>query len=272
MKRQDRISPPYYFFSKDYLSSFLRFNSKIALFLDFDGTLVPIQKNPAQCILPDKIKNQLELLAESINCYLTILSGRSLSDIRQRIGIKRIYYGGNHGLDISGPGVRYTHPKAILSKPIINRIRQQLQKKIRDIDGAWLEDKKYTLSLHFRSVKKEDILSVKKNFYKAVAELSDKKPLAVIKGKKVLELVPNVSWDKGSAALWILKELKVKCLPIYIGDDQTDENAFKALHKKGINIRVGKSKKTFADYYLKGYWEVSTLLRQMQEFMRKCRY
>src|SRR4030043_1283782 len=268
MKRQDRISPPYYFFSKDYLSSFLRFNSKIALFLDFDGTLVPIQKNPSQCSLSDKIKKQLKLLAESKNCYLTILSGRSLSDIRQRIGIRRIYYGGNHGLDISGPNIKYTHPKVILAKPIMDIAKRNLRKEIDGIDGAWLEDKKYTLSLHFRSVKKEDIFSVKKIFYKTVSELSDKKPLAVVKGKKVLELVPNVSWDKGSAALWILKELKVKCLPIYIGDDQTDENAFKALHKKGTNIRVGKSKKTLADYYLKGYWEVSTLLRQMQEIIK----
>lgn len=266
---------PAYFFEKDYFSCLqnkIKTHLKIALFLDFDGTLVPIQKDPAQCFLPEKIKEQLRSLTRSDHCYLSVLSGRSLSDIKKRVGIRRIYYSGNHGLDISGPNSKYTHPKVILAKPIIDIAKRKLRKEIDDIDGAWLEDKKYTLSLHFRSVKKEDIFSVKRIFYKTVAELLDKKTLAVVKGKKVLELLPNVSWDKGSAALWILKELKVKCLPIYIGDDQTDENAFKALHKKGINIRVGKSKKTLADYYLKGYWEVSTLLRQMQEFMRNCRY
>jgi trehalose-phosphatase len=262
---------PAYFFEKDYfnrLQNKIKTHIKIALFLDFDGTLVPIQKNPAQCFLPEKIKEQLRSLTRSDHCYLSVLSGRSLSDIKKRVGIRRIYYGGNHGLDISGPNIKYTHLKVVLAKPIIDIAKRKLGKEIRDIDGAWLEDKKYTLSLHFRSVKKEDIFSVKKNFYKAVAELSDKKPLAVIKGKKVLELVPNVSWDKGSAALWILKKLKVKCLPIYIGDDQTDENVFKALHKKGINIRVGKSKKTLADYYLKGYWEISRLLKQIQEIIK----
>src|SRR3989304_3256421 len=152
MKRQDKFTPRYYLFSKDYLSSFLRINRKVALFLD----------------------------------------------LKQKVGIKRIYYGGNHGLDISGSNVSYTHPKAILAKPIMTHIRQQLQKKIRDIDGAWLKD---------------------------------------------------------------------KCLPIYVGDDQTDETAFKSLRKKGITIRVGKSKKTFADYYLKGYWEISRLLQQVQEFV-----
>ena len=268
MKKKDRISPSCYLLSKDCFSSFLRIKRKIALFLDFDGTLVPIQKNPAQCILSHKIKKQLELLRDSGNCYLIILSGRSLSDIKQKVGIKRIYYGGNHGLDISGSNVRYTHPKAIFAKPIINHIRQQLQKEIEDIDGVWLEDKKFTLSLHFRSVKTEDIPRVKKVFYNVVNKYSEKKLLAVIKGKKVLELVPDASWDKGKAVLWVLQRFKDKCLPVYVGDDQTDETAFKALRKKGITIRIGKSKKTFADYYLKGYWEISRLLQQVQEFIR----
>jgi len=262
---------PAYFFEKDYYSRLqnkIKTHLKIALFLDFDGTLVPIQKDPAQCFLPEKIRDQLKSLTRSDHCYLSVLSGRSLSDIKKRVGIRRIYYGGNHGLDISGPNIKYTHPKVILAKPIMDIAKRNLRKEIDDIDGAWLEDKKYTLSLHFRSVKKEDIFFVKRIFYKTVAELLDKKPLAVVKGKKVLELMPNVLWDKGSAALWILKELKVKCLTIYIGDDQTDENAFKALHKKGINIRVGKSKKTLADYYLKGYWEISRLLKQMQEIIK----
>ena len=164
--------------------------------------------------------------------------------------------------------MRYTHPKAIFAKPIINHIRQQLQKEIEDIDGVWLEDKKFTLSLHFRSVKTEDIPRIKKVFYNVVNKYSEKKLLAVIKGKKVLELVPDVSWDKGKAVLWVLQRLKDKYLPVYVGDDQTDETAFKSLRKKGITIRVGKSKKTFAYYYLKGYWEISRLLQQVQEFIR----
>jgi trehalose 6-phosphate phosphatase/alpha,alpha-trehalase len=77
-----------------------------------------------------------------------------------------------------------------------------------------------------------------------------------------------VSWDKGKAVLWVLQRFNDKCLPVYVGDDQTDETAFKSLRKKGITIRVGKSKKTFADYYLKGYWEISRLLQQAQEFIR----
>ena len=258
---------PSYFFERNHFRAGL----KIALFLDFDGTLVPIQKDPAQCFLSEGIKKQLRLLAGSKHCYLSILSGRSLSDIRERVGIKKIYYGGNHGLDIAGIGVRYIHPKAISAKPVINCIKQLLREKTKDIEGAWLEDKKFTLSLHFRSVHKEKTPLVKKIFYKTVAEFLEKKLLAVIKGKKVLELIPDASWDKGRAALWILKHLRDKCLPIYIGDDQTDETAFKALRRHGITIRIGKSKETFAKYYLKGYWEVSQLLQQISILQRTFR-
>ena len=175
MKKQDNVSRPYCFFGKYYLSKFLKPNQKIALFLDFDGTLVPIQKDPAQCYLSDKIKEQLKRLADSERCYLTILSGRALADIKKRVGIRKIYYGGNHGLDIAGPDVRYTHPKALLAKPIISDIKNLLKKEISNIKKAWLEDKKFTLSLHFRAVKKENISVVKKIFYKTAAEFLNKK-------------------------------------------------------------------------------------------------
>ncbi|NCO68371.1 MAG: trehalose-phosphatase [Nitrospirae bacterium CG_4_10_14_0_8_um_filter_41_23] len=283
--------PPVYLFKCKNLSDLIKPDQKIALFLDFDGTLVPIQKDPAQCFLMPEIKKQLRSLANSEGCYVSILSGRKLSDIRKRIGIPCIYYGGNHGIDIAGPGMRYTHPKASSTRPTILKIKHLLEKEIVDIKGTWLEDKKFTLTLHFRAVKKGDISSVKKAFYKTVARFieetnilhsntkgrknnppipplvkggkggfSNKKLLIVIKGKKVLELVPNISWDKGKAALLILKAIKDKCFPVYVGDDQTDENAFSVLSEEGITIRVGKSMKTLAKFYVKSYREVPQAL------------
>lgn len=252
-----------YFFEKGAYFRTFEAGRKIALFLDFDGTLVPIQKDPQQCFLSNKIKNQLLLLAGSQCCYLMVLSGRSLSDIKKRIGIRKIYYGGNHGLDISGPNLRYTHPKALTSKIAIEYVTRKLKKEIANIEGAWLENKKFSVSLHFRSVKKENIPIIKKVFHAVANEFIEEKGLNVIKGKKVIELTPHVSWNKGSAVLWILRQLKDKCVPIYIGDDQTDETAFKALSGKGFTIRVGKSKKTAANYYLKGHWELPRLLKEI---------
>jgi len=119
------------------------------------------------------------------------------------------------------------------------------------------------LSLHYRSVKKEKVILIKKVFQTVANEFIEEKRLNVIKGKKVIELTPNVPWNKGSAVLWLLKQLKDKCRPLYVGDDQTDETAFKSLHRKGIAIRIGKSKKTAANYYLKGHWEVPRLLTEI---------
>jgi len=265
MGKMDKVR--YLFENNVYVRTF-KAGRKIALFLDFDGTLVPIQKDPTQCFLSNKIKSQLLLLAGSQCCHLIVLSGRALSDIKKRIGIRKIYYGGNHGLDISGPDLRFMHPKALTSKLAIEYVRRKLKKEIADIDGAWLENKKFSVSLHFRSVKKEDIQLIKKVFNKVANEFIEEKRLNVIKGKKVIELIPHVSWNKGNAVLWILKQLKDKCMPVYIGDDQTDETAFKALNGKGVTIRVGKSKKTAANYYLKGHWELSRLLKEILEYTK----
>lgn len=233
------------------------------LFLDYDGTLTPIQKDPSQCILSDKIKEQLQLLADSAWCDVSVLSGRVLADIKKKVGLSRIYYGGNHGLDISGPHIRFTDPKALSAKPALTKVKRLLTKGIRPVVGVWLEDKRFSLSLHFRSADKDTAIFVKKMFYAAAAEFLDKGLLAVLKGKKVLELVPNEAFNKGMAVRYTLKLLNNKSLPIYIGDDQTDETAFKALKNRGITIRIGRSGKTSAHYYLKGTWEVPQLLVQI---------
>jgi trehalose-phosphatase len=241
---------------------------KIALFLDFDGTLVPIQNDPKQCFLSDKIKSQLLLLAGSQCCYLIVLSGRALSDIKKRIGIQKVYYGGNHGLDISGPNLRFTHPRALASKSTIEYVTRKLIKETANIEGVWLEKKKFSVSLHFRSVRTSEVKIVKKVFHNVVENYSKNYLLTTMKGKKVLELLPDIAWDKGRAVLWFLQQLKARCLPVYLGDDRTDEDAFKALRGKGITIHIGKSKKTFADYYLKGHWELPRLLQQIQDFIK----
>ena len=237
----------------------------IALFLDYDGTLVPIRKDPSRCFLPEKVKEDIRMLSRSRRFFLCILSGRSLGDIKKLVGIKSICYGGNHGLDISGPGIRYTNPLALKARPTIRMVKRELEKEIEIIEGAWIEDKKFTFTLHFRAVKKEDIPAVEKALERVTAGCRKKEPLSIIKGKKVLELCPDAAWNKGRAALWILKRLKGGYLPVYIGDDQTDETAFKVFRKDGVTIRVGRSKRTSARYCVKGRLEILMFLDQMRK-------
>jgi len=259
------MPPEYFFENKD---PKLEWGPRgIFLFLDFDGTLVPIQNDPTKCVLSLKIKGQLEAIALPGKACIAILSGRTVSDIRDRVNIQDVYYGGNHGIEISGPRVNYTHPDALSGKHIIDRVCSEIEQEIGNIEGAFIEKKKFGFTLHFRMAKKEDKALIQRAFHRITAENSDAQTLTVMKGKKALEVAPNVSWDKGIAALFILQELKRNYLPIYVGDDLTDETAFKTLNKDGITIRVGRSKKTAAKYYLKGQWEVSRLLKHIHNLI-----
>jgi trehalose 6-phosphate phosphatase len=261
--------PPEYFFAKNLLE-INGDNRAILLMCDFDGTLVPIQGDPGKCILLPEIRNQLAMIVHAGDSHVAILSGRSLADILKRVPMKGIYHAGSHGLEIAGPNIQYVHPKALVAKTIIDRIRRKVEKEIVHIEGILIEKKKFSFTLHYRMADKTDRAFVRKTFCKIISENSKKQNMAILKGKKVLELVPNVSWDKGKAALMIIKQLGGTCLPIYIGDDVTDETAFKALSERGITIRVGFSKKTAAQYYIRDQREILRILQYINE-MVKCR-
>jgi trehalose-phosphatase len=265
--KKELQAPQYLFDDKSYEACLRRVESsdQVAIFLDFDGTLVPIQKDPASCFLSDGTKKLLRSFAASEHCYVGIISGRPLSDLRERVGLRRVYYGGNHGLDICGPNMRFTHPKALSAKPIIAEAKRRLIGRVGKFEGARLEDKIFTVSLHFRAVQEEQIPLLKQAFLKAVGMYLQHGMLTVIQGKKVLELMPSVSWDKGKASLWILQRLKVDCVPLYVGDDDTDESAFSALRQTGITIAVGRSRRTTAEYYLKSQGEVLRALRSLKD-------
>ena len=242
----------------------------VALFLDFDGTLVPIRKDPGQCYLPSDTKELLESILASGKSTVAILSGRSLSDLRKRLSIHGAFYSGSHGLEISGPGIRFTHKSARFAKPAIDAVRHNLTEEIACCEGITIETKPYSFALHYRKAAKEIVPFVRESFYRMIAkDTAHARSLTVIKGKKVLELTPNVSWDKGAAALHIMQRLDQRYLPICVGDNGTDETLFEAFSEKGITIRVGPSRRTAARYHLKGQWEVLLLLKQIDEKLRR---
>jgi trehalose-phosphatase len=256
--------PAEYFFENDPLKTRENYGG-LSLILDFDGTLVPIQGDPRACILTPDIKRQLEAIARSGNSSLAILSGRSLSDIQERVGIGSIYYGGSHGLEISGPHTRYVHPGALPMKPLINGVRRVLEREVEGIEGVLIEAKKFTFALHYRSASKTDGALARKILHGIVSGHPDRGRMAIKKGKQVLELAPDVLWDKGRAALFILHRLDRTYLPVYVGDDVTDEAAFRALEKKGITVRIGPSKRSAAGYYLKNQREISRFLSHISD-------
>ncbi len=264
MKTGTHTGPAYFFGSEGRNIASMLAGRKIALFLDFDGTLTPIREDPAQCILDDEARELLQWFANSSRHQVTVLSGRMLDDVKSRVGVSNICYGGNHGLVISGEGMRFVHPGALLAKPLIDEAGCRLEKEIERFEGAWVERKNYALSLHYRLVNKSTLPLLRKAFYKVAAEFLANSSLTVMKGKKVLELMPDIPWNKGNAVLWILDRLPERYMPVMVGDDVTDETAFKALENEGITIRIARSKSTFAHFYLKNCQGTLRLLKTIR--------
>ena len=232
-----------------------------AVFLDYDGTLTPIVSHPEDASLSDSMRQTLRSLAARLP--VAILSGRDLDDVRGRVLVDGIVYAGSHGFDIAGAGgLRRELGDAYL--PVLDAAENELREALDDIAGAQLERKHFSVAAHYRNVNENDAGRVALAVHAVAAKHGQ---LRRIDGKKVYELLPDIDWSKGKAVLWLLETLEVdrgKALPIYIGDDRTDEDAFCTLEKRGIGILVGEQPQaTAASYWLKNPDEVECFLREL---------
>jgi len=238
---------------------------KIVLMADHDGTLTPIVDIPGLAALSEDIRKLL-IRAKKYFC-VAIISGRSLSDLKKRIKVRGIYLSGNHGFEIAGPHVKLKNRKAETVSPIIHALCGELKKRLEHIAGAIIEDKGLTASLHYRLVKHEDLNELRRIFRDVASPYLGRRMIRITLGKKVFEIRPNYDWDKGKAVVWLMnaigkyKEVK----PIYLGDDETDEDAFAAVKKKdGISILVSTNPgKSNADFFLKNVDEVKEFLEKL---------
>ncbi len=238
----------------------------LVVFLDYDGTLTPIVDRPEDADLADDTKEWIQQLARQ--CPVAIVSGRDLKDVRQRVGLPDIYYAGSHGFDIAGPE-NETMGEGLGDRfiPRLDQAEERLHQKLAGIEGSRLERKKYALAVHYRLVAEDRIAEVEQAVREALAQTGG---LRLSGGKKVFELRPDVDWDKGKAVRWLLTEalgLETDAvLPIYIGDDVTDEDAFKELHDDGIGILVdgeGYRQDSAAHFRLKDPNEVRHFLQRL---------
>ena len=215
----------------------IRAAPSIGLFLDFDGTISRIVPRPADAEMDADIHAVLERIAARPDFSLAVVSGRALADIRERAGLKDVIYVGNHGLEIEAGETRFREPQAEALRRELKSISLQLKLALADIEGLEIEDKNLTLSVHFRRVNQELHDWISKVAFDAVER---SRSFVARMGKKVVEVRPQIAWNKGHAVKWICREvLPGSALPIYIGDDATDEDAFAAI-PEGITIKVGK--------------------------------
>jgi trehalose 6-phosphate phosphatase len=260
------------FKDRDRLRPVLR-DTPIALFLDFDGTLAPIVEEPGRASMGSKTRETLLLLSKVKGLRAAVISGRSLADIKERVGIRGIAYAGNHGLELEGPGFCYRPRIPSSFRGTLTALRETLKGLVSPYPGARIEDKGLSLTLHFRNVKTRNVFRIRAVFRETVAPLIQRGDVKVRSGKKVLEVRPPVDWDKGHAVRWLLRRRKwmpsaARRTIIYVGDDRTDEDAFRVLRPGGITIRVGRVSRTYAKYFLPGVDEVATFLKSLYEIRK----
>lgn len=249
-------------------------NKFIYLFLDYDGTLAPIADTPAGTVFSVSTKGLIRDLSRSGACKVAIISGRALRDIKDIVGIKGLVYAGNHGLEIDGPKLKFKSPVPGRYRRVLGEIKKKLEDKLSGVKGVLIEDKGLSLGVHYRLVPDNKLPEVKTDIGGVLLLYEVRGDISVRSGKKVFEIRPSVNWDKGTASLWLLarqrfaKKSGEKILPVYVGDDITDEDAFSALKSRGITVVVGKPNRTAADFYLDDAAQVADFLNVILESAR----
>ncbi|CAN6198264.1 unnamed protein product [Urochloa humidicola] len=247
---------------------------RVVMFMDYDGTLSPIVTDPDMAFMTAEMRAAVRDVAKHFPT--AIVTGRCVEKVCNFVGLSELYYAGSHGMDIKGPSSK--DDQTVLLQPareflpVINKAFRALEEKTRATPGARVEHNKFCLSVHFRCVDEKSWSPLAEQV-KAV--LRDFPELKLTEGRKVLEIRPSIMWDKGKAVEFLLKSLgfdgRSDVLPVYIGDDRTDEDAFKVLKKRGqgLGILVSKCpKETDASFSLQDPTEVMEFLVRLVEWKR----
>lgn len=216
---------------------------RLAVFCDYDGTLTPIVDRPEDAKLSSSMLSTLEALAEATP--VAIVSGRDLEDVEEMVGSDRMWFSGSHGFDVRTPdGERIQMDLGTTALPALDLAVDALQLPIESIEGAWLERKQFAIAVHYRATP-DRLIEELRLLVEAEAERHDQ--LRITGGKKIIELRPAVEWDKGRAILWLMDAMGLdatEVVPVFLGDDVTDEDGFVALRDLGIGIVVADSQES----------------------------
>lgn len=249
----------------------LRDARHILLLTDYDGTLTPIVERPELAKLTESTRLVFDALAHLRGFRVGVISGRALADLKDKVGIRGIIYAGNHGMEIEGPGISFVNPLAEEFRPILSIVHYVLSRTVGRIRGVMVEDKGLSLSVHYRLVEEDKTEEVKNTFHRIAGGAQVLGKIRITSGKKVYEVKPAVAWDKGKATKLLMKRYgkggrKSGLLPIYLGDDLTDEDGFRVIENygNGLSVFVGeKGQHSAARYFLKSPAEVAAFLERL---------
>jgi len=243
----------------------------VFLFLDFDGTLAPLARTPREAVLPAGLADLLHRLSTLAAVKLAVVSGRRLDDLRQKVGIDGIIYSGNHGLECKGPGIAFDPgiDESLLNQ--LSEMAQGLRKEMAVFKGAEVEDKKYSVSVHYRNVSAADHDALLRAVKAVLMPYQQADGFVLTYGKMVAEIRLNTNWNKGKIVRWLLDRFPGTA-PIYLGDDRTDEDAFAVVRPLGLAVLVGEGQgDSQADFFLRDPAEVQKFLEFLYNRFNKDR-
>jgi trehalose 6-phosphate phosphatase len=233
----------------DRLSSAHRQGVRLALLFDYDGTLTPIVEHPALARLDPHTARLLQRLSGCPGVTVGVISGRGLDDLRGMVGLPGLYYAGNSGLELDLLGKRLTYPEAEANQGLMQRLVRRLGAIATDYAGAWVEDKRLGLTLHYRQAAPHRLADLLERAGRVVRAFADR--LRVVEGPMAWEITPTLRWDKGSAVRLILDSVGPPVLPVYAGDGANDAEAVAAAAAlRGVALGVGARAPAGCQYHL----------------------
>ena len=245
------------------LQNWLLMSPRILIGCDFDGTLAPIVAHADDACLPASTLAVLQRLNSFPGVTLAFISGRSLADLQQQVGLPGALYAGNHGLEMTGQGDSVTLAPGVLeSLPVMREVQNGLTPLLNPIQGAWIEDKGLTLSVHYRLADHTRHAEIEKLVRQAVA---DDKSLIVKPAKCIWEIRPVIDCDKGTALREFMQRQQVPAsAAAFLGDDTTDGDAFREL-PDGWTFFVGDESDPDARLWVRDVQDCAALLIWMAE-------
>jgi trehalose 6-phosphate phosphatase len=241
-----------------------------AVFLDYDGVLTPIVDRPDDAVMSNSMRQEVQALAQ--RCPVCVVSGRDRPVVQQLMGVDNLVVAGSHGFDIWNPlEGTIAHDAATGFENLISEVTDRLRAEAEVIPGAVVEPKRASVAVQYRLANPENHASVTAAVNKLLEEYAGR--LKVTPGKMVYELQPKIDWHKGKAVLHLLKTLDLDTddvVPLYLGDDITDEDAFRALAGRGVGIIVGHpddpevaNRPTAAEFVLESTVEVELFINTL---------
>jgi trehalose 6-phosphate phosphatase len=239
----------------------VRSANRLAIFLDFDGTLVGLRRRPGDVRVPERVQRILQRLTQHPNVSIAIVSGRRLRDLQNMIALEGVRSFGLHGAEQKGrkPAL------AKVTRLALSSAKRETRHQLGVLPGIWLEDKISSLAIHYRGARPAIVREANGTLLRILAPL--RRSLCVINGEKVWEILPREFAGKGAAVTGLLEQMPRRTVAVYVGDDLSDESAFAVLQNQ-ITVQVGRKRGSHARFRLRNHTEVLRFLSRLERELR----